>query len=478
LGEFTRLFSVLQTFETELLLYLPQISAMKTMKYPLLTAGLLLLGLSATAQNIKIRAELSDCQGALALFRFNGVSFEQVQRVMENSPNVYELSLPKSADPQILNLGNFHNNSRPLILGTEEGLVLKGSCTNIAGINVLNSPLNRDYERVKSVINQNNMAGGKALRAWAQTKDGVAKKDFLDEMKVIDGKKIALKDSLLKTNPFLGRLACINTYLSYPNNSTGFPSELEYFANNFFKFANFQDPGYNNLPWVYENFRAYGQTMGGLSLPEAELSMYLDFMLNKFPAGSNAQQLAMGGIITGLEERRNPQFAIYAEKFINTFGAKSPLAAKALQEDLDRARRLLPGAEAPDFSQNTIEDKPFKLSQLRGKYVLIDFWASWCGPCRRENPNVVKMYETYKDKGFEILSVSLDNAKDRWLQAIADDQLTWKHVSDLKGWKNEVAQLYEVSSIPKTFLLDPQGKILATDLRGEALEAKLKEIFN
>ena len=168
----------------------------------------------------------------------------------------------------------------------------------------------------------------------------------------------------------------------------------------------------------------------------------------------------------------------YAQRFIKTFAEKSPKAVAAVQEDLNRAMRLITGAVAPDFAQVTPEGKSLKLSDLRGKYILIDFWASWCGPCRQENPNVVRMYEQYKDKGFDILSVSLDSARDRWLQAIEADKLSWKHVSDLKGWSNEVAQMYEVSGIPKTFLIDPQGKIIATDLRGPSLEAKLKELFN
>lgn len=109
---------------------------------------------------------------------------------------------------------------------------------------------------------------------------------------------------------------------------------------------------------------------------------------------------------------------------------------------------------------------------------MIDFWASWCGPCRRENPNVVEAYQKYKDKGFDILGVSLDRDKSAWLKGIEEDQLTWTHVSDLKYWQNEVAQLYGVSSIPHSVLLDKDGKIIAKNLRGEDLHKKLEELLN
>jgi peroxiredoxin len=131
------------------------------------------------------------------------------------------------------------------------------------------------------------------------------------------------------------------------------------------------------------------------------------------------------------------------------------------------------GSLAPDFSQNDVNGAPVSLSSFKGKYVLVDFWASWCRPCRDENPNVVQNYQRFKDKNFTVLGVSLDRAKDPWLQAIADDQLTWTHVSDLKFWSNEVAQLYKISSIPQNLLVGPDGKILAKNLRGPALESTL-----
>ncbi|MEP7230963.1 MAG: TlpA disulfide reductase family protein [Ginsengibacter sp.] len=135
------------------------------------------------------------------------------------------------------------------------------------------------------------------------------------------------------------------------------------------------------------------------------------------------------------------------------------------------------GSTIKDFSQNDTTGKPVNISSLRGKYVLLDFWASWCRPCRMENPNVVAAYKKYHDKNFTVLGISLDQAKPAWLNAIQMDGLTWNHVSDLKGWSNEVAALFHVQSIPQNLLIDPNGKIIAKNLRGEILESKLEELL-
>ncbi|MCH5599196.1 peroxiredoxin family protein [Niabella ginsengisoli] len=161
--------------------------------------------------------------------------------------------------------------------------------------------------------------------------------------------------------------------------------------------------------------------------------------------------------------------------------AKESGAGKRFAKKLAIAKATAIGAMAPEFSQADTTGKQVSLASFKGKYVLVDFWASWCGPCRAENPNVVAAFNKYKNKNFTVLGVSLDDAEDdgkvSWLKAIAKDQLTWTQVSDLKGWQNSVAQQYGIQAIPQNLLLDPTGKIIAKNVRGEELHQKLEELI-
>lgn len=224
------------------------------------------------------------------------------------------------------------------------------------------------------------------------------------------------------------------------------------------------DPQYNEKMTALRN--KYDKILADRRLKELEFAKNNP---NSIFSAEALRDVANGHPLSEIE----PVLASLSEEVRNLSTAKQ-LAARIQAE-----KTIQIGNIAPDFTQPDINGQPVSLSDYRGRYVLVDFWASWCAPCRAENPNLVKAYEAYKDKGLEVLGVSLDSksGRDAWLKAIEKDGLPWVHVSDLKGWSNAVAVLYGVRGVPQNYLIDPEGRIVASNLRDERLHTVLAEIL-
>ncbi len=439
--------------------------------------SLSIFGNEADKKKITFTYEGRSCEkvDSMFLFTFNGMGFDRYMATAKSEGDKFHFEL-KKGDKKFYYIGANANKFKSVILGEEEKVLMNGSCPNPSQAGVANG-INADYNRAMKKIQEYRNQQIQLSRNFAAVMNEESKRnDVIAKMKALDDKKIALLNEAQGKDPWLGKIVALYTYLSFHNHGKAYKNEIEYFVNQYGAKADLNDKDYNGLPMVFDSYRNFAQMLSkSKSIPATELEKALNVRLARAPKGEDTYRLVLGGIVSGLKANNSSLFIPFAKKYMEEF-KDDPIAAN-LKGQVKNAQSFIIGAEAPNFAMNDVEGNEVNLTDFRGKVLLVDFWASWCGPCRRENPHVKKLYKKYAEQGFEVLGVSLDKTKDRWVQAIQKDGLTWQHVSDLKGWANEAAKMYSVRSIPHTVLLDEEGKIIARNLRGPDLDVKLKQIF-
>jgi len=414
---------------------------------------------------------------SINLYEFGGLANRVVARAGRRQPDsAWVFTLPASK-PRIYGVGVGENAVAKVILGEEKEVTLWGNVNYMDKARTVNSPANKALENVFKQVELFRSESETVRNQYFNTVNAFERKPAEDRAANLSTAKTRFLDSLKTANPLLWRVASLHITPEYIAERSSAPNELDFYGMRYFRNADLKDKAYEDVPDVFTAFENFVKLLAKYNTPDQQLKTFIESQLSQIPAGTKTYRMALGGVVSGLKAVSSTSYPFYVGKYLDLYRNASQGEIARLEMEMRKAGTNMPGFEAPDLAGMTPDSSTFSLKQLRGKIVLIDFWASWCGPCRKENPNVVAQYNKYKGKGFDILGVSLDRTMDAWRKAIQQDGLPWHHISDLKGWQSSHAALYSVTSIPQTLLIDRDGKIIARNLRGEQLGQKLKEIF-
>lgn len=388
-------------------------------------------------------------------------------------------------------LGFAPNQVTEVLLGFDKTIELSANAQNLFGTVKLEKPAPNykaylDLQR-EMASQQQSLAQNEQALVAAQREQNLTKVQELSQVIGMARQEMAQRIDEAKTQGGVqAKLAAVYEYTPFDPNApqADLPDQRSHFIANYMGAIDFSDPIYGYVPVVSQKFQAYINTLlASFNVRFNEFQDIVKPQLEKAPEGSKLRgsllQAAINGVLSQNVSQHPHRIDLYialAEQFVEEYPTH-PATAK-YQPDVDRFAALIIGKKAPNFQQAGLDGTPKSLDEVKGKVVLLDFWASWCRPCRAENPNVVRLYNAQKDNGFTVFSVSLDSNRELWKRAVAQDGLVWPHhTSDLKGWENEVAQRFGVSSIPQTFLLDANGIIVDKGLRGTQLEQRVKALL-
>lgn len=442
---------------------------------------LFLTSVSTYAEGLTLSGELSNCASgdSLRIYGFLGSSLQQVAAIpltLEKDKYYFNVNIT-GINKGFYFLGFNPNMCIPMILGADEQMHLIGDCKNFTQqLQITGSLTNKLYNDVNQRLNAMAQENNALMQNFRQLPAELVGLDVQSKMQKLDIQKKSYLDSVKAVDPFVGKVVALKTYRSYQYNKKPGEEEEDYFPRAYFEFVDFRDPDYQFIPQVREEVRTYAATLARLGLSFKDRSMYCDKLIKDLDKNSRTYSTILAALIEGFQSVQEADcFNRYANLYLKDFASLNPGYSSQVQQYQQQVAPLLIGNQAPDVKLMTPAGTEFALSDLKGKVVMIDFWASWCKPCRKENPKVVSMYSKLKPKGLEILSVSLDQTKEPWENAIKQDNLTWYHISDLKGWQSAGAKLYGVSSVPYTVVVDKDGKIIDKNLRGARLEKVIED---
>lgn len=391
-------------------------------------------------------------------------------------------------------IGTSLNNLTTLILGGEEETKLVGKGTNFSrSTQLLNSPQNENYTKLKGQVASVNHKTDSIMQMQARILgDARATKRQKEELfaafSYLRNEHKKFRDSIKKADPYLAKIADLSLFpiFEVENNPQKYPNALKHFANEYFATTDFKSPDLEYMFPLRENVITYTRTLCNAEerfIGKDSVHIYLDRLLDKAPKETRTYRLILSGIMQGLTDQESEYFPKYAQIYAKQYPEEKGVNSENLQkfsqinETSTQKKQFEKGSIPPEINLSSPTGTPISLSSLKGQYILLDFWGSEFVPSRRQIPYYVYLYKRFHLKGFEIVSVGIEQDKNAWLKTIKEEKMTWLHASDIQYWQSPIVETYLLKSLPSNYLLDKEGKIIAKNIYGKELERKLESLL-